>query len=125
EKVMAEVRTHFRPEFLNRLDEVLIFQRLTRNELRQIVDVQLERVRERFAQRELGLELTDAAKEWLADRGYDPVFGARPLKRVLRKELEDKVALKILDGEIADGDVVRVDAGPEGLVITGGTPVLT
>ncbi len=71
--------------------------------------MQLERVRQRFAQRDLGLDLTDAARDWLAERGYDPVFGARPLKRVLRRELEDKVALALLDGRLSEGDTVKVD----------------
>jgi len=109
ERVMASVREHFKPEFLNRLDEILIFTRLTRAELRAIVDVQLERVRERFAQRDLGLELTDAAKDWLAERGYDPIYGARPLKRVIRKELEDKVALALLDGRVSEGSTIKAD----------------
>jgi ATP-dependent Clp protease ATP-binding subunit ClpB len=109
ERVMAAVREHFRPEFLNRLDEVLVFHRLGRDQLRAIVDVQLERVRARFAQRDLGLDLTDAAKDWLANRGYDPIYGARPLKRVLRTELEDRVALALLDGRIGEGEVVKVD----------------
>lgn len=119
EKVMAEVRAHFRPEFLNRLDEILIFHRLDREALRRIVDVQLRRVRQRFAQRDLDLELTDAAKDWLADRGFDPVYGARPLKRVLRKELEDKVALAVLDGKIGEGATVQVDVTDGRLTITG------
>ena len=118
DEVMAAVRGQFRPEFLNRLDEVLIFNRLGRDELRRIVDVQLERVAKRFAQRDLVLSVTDAAKDWLADRGYDPVFGARPLKRVLRRELEDRVALALLDGHISEGATVKVDAGPQGLEIT-------
>jgi ATP-dependent Clp protease ATP-binding subunit ClpB len=118
ERVMAAVREHFRPEFLNRLDEVLIFNRLTRQHLRQIVDVQLERVRARFAQRDLSLELTDAAKDWLADRGFDPVYGARPLKRVLRKELEDRVALALLDGSIVEDQTVKVDVADGQLVIS-------
>ena len=118
ERVMAAVREHFRPEFLNRLDEVLIFNRLSREDLRRIVDVQLERVRARFAQRDLSLELTGAAKDWLADRGFDPVYGARPLKRVLRKELEDRVALLLLDGSIAEGHTIKVDVGDDGLVIS-------
>jgi ATP-dependent Clp protease ATP-binding subunit ClpB len=117
DRVMAAVRAHFRPEFLNRLDEILIFHRLGRTELRAIVDVQLRRVRERFAQRDLTLLLTDAAKDWLADRGYDPVFGARPLKRVLRKELEDKVALALLDGRLAEGSTVKVDVGVDGNLV--------
>ncbi|WP_370324645.1 ATP-dependent chaperone ClpB [Euzebya sp.] len=125
EKVMAEVRGHFRPEFLNRLDEILIFHRLDREALRRIVDVQLGRVRERFAQRDLSLEVSDAAKDWLANRGFDPIFGARPLKRVLRKELEDLVAKKILDGTVVDGATVTVDTGPDGLVVGTGDPVMT
>jgi ATP-dependent Clp protease ATP-binding subunit ClpB len=118
ERVMAAVREHFRPEFLNRLDEVLIFNRLSRADLRRIVDVQLERVRTRFAQRDLTLELTDAAKDWLADRGFDPVYGARPLKRVIRKELEDRVALALLDGRIDEGHAVKVDVSNDELVIS-------
>jgi ATP-dependent Clp protease ATP-binding subunit ClpB len=119
EQVMTSVRGHFRPEFLNRLDEVLIFHRLDKAQLRRIVDVQLERVRARFGQRDLDLEVTDAAKDWLADRGYDPVFGARPLKRVLRKELEDRVAIALLDGKVEEGATVKVDVNADGsLVIT-------
>jgi ATP-dependent Clp protease ATP-binding subunit ClpB len=117
ERVMAAVREHFRPEFLNRLDETLIFNRLTRQHLRRIVDVQLERVRARFAQRDLTLELTDAAKDWLADRGFDPVYGARPLKRVIRKELEDQVALALLDGSVVEGQTVKADLADGRLVV--------
>jgi ATP-dependent Clp protease ATP-binding subunit ClpB len=118
QRVMDAVHAHFRPEFLNRLDEILIFHRLGREQLRTIVDVQLERVRARFAQRELDLEVTDAARDWLAGRGYDPVFGARPLKRVLRKELEDKVALALLDGGVTEGQTVKVDAAGDELSIS-------
>jgi len=118
ERVMAAVREHFRPEFLNRLDEVLIFNRLTLENLRRIVDVQLERVRTRFAQRDLSLELTDAAKDWLAERGFDPVYGARPLKRVLRKELEDRVALMLLDGSVSEGQTIKVDTAGGELIIS-------
>jgi ATP-dependent Clp protease ATP-binding subunit ClpB len=125
EKVMAEVRSHFRPEFLNRLDEILIFHRLDRDALRRIVDVQLARVADRFAQRDLALDVTDGAKDWLADRGFDPIYGARPLKRVLRKELEDKVALLLLDGHLDDGDTVRVGVDGAGLVIDAGPPTLS
>jgi ATP-dependent Clp protease ATP-binding subunit ClpB len=117
ERVMAAVREHFRPEFLNRLDETLIFNRLTRQHLRRIVDVQLERVRARFAQRDLTPELTDAAKDWLADRGFDPVYGARPLKRVIRKELEDQVALGLLDGSVVEGQTVKADLADGRLVV--------
>ncbi|MPZ86520.1 MAG: ATP-dependent chaperone ClpB [Nitriliruptorales bacterium] len=109
ERVMAAVREHFKPEFLNRLDEILIFTRLSQADLRRIVEVQLRLVQERFAQRDLTLEVTDAAKDWLAERGYDPIYGARPLKRVLRKELEDRVALALLEGRISEGSKVKVD----------------
>ncbi|HWH31469.1 MAG TPA: AAA family ATPase, partial [Egibacteraceae bacterium] len=119
ERVMAAVREHFRPEFLNRLDEILIFHRLALPQLRAIVDVQLERVAGRFAQRDLKLEVSPAARDWLADRGYDPVYGARPLKRVLRKELEDKVALALLNGSIAEGDTVEVDVADGALSVAG------
>jgi ATP-dependent Clp protease ATP-binding subunit ClpB len=118
ERVMASVREHFRPEFLNRLDEVLIFNRLTLEDLRKIVDVQLDRVRARFTQRDLSLELTTAAKDWLAREGFDPVYGARPLKRVLRKELEDRVALALLDGSIAEGQTIKVDVADDELVLS-------
>ncbi|QBI20152.1 ATP-dependent chaperone ClpB [Egibacter rhizosphaerae] len=119
ERVMASVREHFRPEFLNRLDELLIFHRLDKDQLREIVDVQLRTVGERFGQRDLALEVSEAAKDWLAERGYDPVYGARPLKRTLRKELEDRVALALLDGSITEGQAVRVDVGHDALVIEG------
>ena len=117
-QVMAAVRTHFRPEFLNRLDEVLIFNRLDRAQLRAIVDVQLAHVAARFAQRDLSLEVREAAKDWIAERGYDPVYGARPLKRVLRKELEDRAALALLDGRFEEGDTIVVDVEDDGLVLT-------
>ncbi len=119
DRVMGEVSTHFRPEFINRIDEVVIFERLTREHLAEIVDVQLERVRARLATRQLGLEVTDSARAWLADRGYDPVYGARPLKRVIRKTLEDTLARALLDGKISDGQTVMVDATDESLRIEG------
>ncbi len=120
EKVMAEVRAHFRPEFLNRIDEIVIFHRLQREQLTQIVDIQLDRLRRRLAARDLVLEITDGAKLWLAERGYDPVYGARPLKRVIRKELEDKIALELLSGRIAEGSTIVVDhrEGAEGLTLS-------
>jgi ATP-dependent Clp protease ATP-binding subunit ClpB len=123
EQVMSAVRSHFKPEFLNRLDDILVFHRLTKEELRRIVDVQLVRVAERFGQRDLTLEVTDAARDWLADRGFDPVYGARPLKRVLRRELEDRAALLLLDGKIEEGQALHVDAAGGDLVFTGGGDV--
>ncbi|MFN2557873.1 MAG: ATP-dependent chaperone ClpB [Nitriliruptorales bacterium] len=124
EKVMAEVRSHFRPEFLNRVDEIVIFQRLDRAQLTRIVDIQFDRLRARLAARDLLLEVTDAAKLWLAEHGYDPVYGARPLKRVIRKELEDKIAIELLNGRISESETIVVDhpEGGEGLVLASPSP---
>jgi ATP-dependent Clp protease ATP-binding subunit ClpB len=114
ERVSADVRAHFRPEFLNRIDEIVIFDRLAPEQLRDIVDIQLDRLRERLAERDLTLEVTDAAMDRLAELGYDPLYGARPLKRVIRKELEDQLAKAMLTGAVADGQAVVVDLGPGG-----------
>jgi ATP-dependent Clp protease ATP-binding subunit ClpB len=119
EQVMGVVRAAFRPEFLNRLDEVILFGRLGRAQMRDIVEIQLGRLRKLLAERRMGLELTDAALGWLAEAGYDPVYGARPLKRVIQKELQDPLALAILEGRIREGETIRVDAGPRGLTIEG------
>ena len=121
DRVMTDVRGHFRPEFLNRIDEVVIFERLAREQLREIVDIQLERLRRRLADRDLTLEVTGPAMDALAELGYDPLYGARPLKRVIRKHLEDQLAKAMLAGELTDGSAVTVDAGPDGdLTITAG-----
>ncbi len=120
ERVMTDVRGHFRPEFLNRIDEVVIFDRLAPEQLREIVDIQLERLRRRLAERDLTLEVTGAAMDHLAELGYDPLYGARPLKRVIRKHLEDQLAKAMLTGEVADGQTVKVDTGDDGLAITAG-----
>lgn len=114
ERVMAAVRAHFRPEFLNRIDEIIMFRPLTREQLSQIVDIQLRQVRQRLKQRNITLQVTLRAKEWLAERGYDPVYGARPLKRVIQRELLDRLANRILRGEIRDGDTVIVDVDEHG-----------
>ncbi|HJL13686.1 MAG TPA: ATP-dependent chaperone ClpB [Polyangiaceae bacterium LLY-WYZ-15_(1-7)] len=108
--VMAELKASFRPEFLNRLDETILFHRLDRKQLRQIVEVQLSRFAKRLEERELGLEVTDAAKDYLANAGYDPAYGARPLKRSIQKFLENPLAQEILAGRYAPGDTVLVDA---------------
>jgi ATP-dependent Clp protease ATP-binding subunit ClpB len=100
----------FKPEFLNRIDDVVIFKRLTREQITHIVEIQVEQLVGRVRERGIEVELTDEAKTLLADLGYDPTFGARPLKRVIQKHLIDKLALAILEGEFAEGDVVRVDA---------------
>ena len=115
--VMDAVRAHFRPEFLNRLDETIIFDRLGRDDMDGIVDIQLAHLRKRLEARKITLELDDAAKTWLADEGYDPVFGARPLKRVIQRALQDPLAEAILSGEIKDGDTIPVTAGADGLII--------
>ncbi|NKX39581.1 ATP-dependent chaperone ClpB [Tritonibacter mobilis] len=115
--VMDAVRAHFRPEFLNRLDETVIFDRLARQDMDGIVEIQLRRLAKRLAQRKITLELDDCAKTWLADEGYDPVFGARPLKRVIQRALQNPLAEALLAGDIKDGETVPVSAGAEGLVI--------
>jgi ATP-dependent Clp protease ATP-binding subunit ClpB len=119
EQVMEVVRRHFRPEFLNRLDEMLLFHRLTRAQMTGIVDIQLARLHAMLADRKINLELDEQAKVWLADKGYDPAYGARPLKRVIQRELQNPLASLILEGKIGDGDTVSVSAGPEGLAING------
>ena len=115
--VMDAVRAHFRPEFLNRLDETIIFDRLGRGDMDGIVDIQLGRLQKRLAQRKIVLELDAEAKTWLADEGYDPVFGARPLKRVIQRALQDPLAEMLLAGDVMDGATVPVSAGADGLVI--------
>jgi ATP-dependent Clp protease ATP-binding subunit ClpB len=117
EKVMQVVSGHFRPEFLNRLDEILIFQRLTRGQMTVIVDIQLERLRQLLADRKITLVLDDKATAWLADAGYDPVYGARPLKRVIQRTLQNPLAQLILEGKVMDGATVSVSVGPEGLTM--------
>ena len=115
--VMEVVRRHFRPEFLNRIDEVILFKRLGRAEMDDIVRIQLQRVEKLLADRRMALALDPAALHWLGDRGYDPVYGARPLKRVIQKELVDPIARKLLAGELEDGSVIDVTAGDAGLEI--------
>jgi ATP-dependent Clp protease ATP-binding subunit ClpB len=117
DRVMQVVRGAFRPEFLNRLDEILIFQRLTRGQMTAIVDIQLARLRRMLADRKVALVLDDKATAWLADAGYDPVYGARPLKRVIQRALQNPLSQLVLQGKILDGDVVEVTAGAEGLVL--------
>jgi ATP-dependent Clp protease ATP-binding subunit ClpB len=104
------MRETFRPEFLNRIDEIVEFRPLSKEQIAEIVDLQLRRVRERLAERGLGLELTDDAKALLAEAGWDPTYGARPLKRAIQRLVENPLALRLLGGEFAEGDTVRVDA---------------
>ena len=115
--VMDAVRRHFRPEFLNRIDEIILFKRLGRAQMDSIVTIQLARVEKLLADRRMTLSLDGAALHWLGERGYDPVYGARPLKRVIQKELVDPIAKKLLAGDIADGAVIQVSAGADGLEI--------
>ena len=116
-QVMDAVRAHFRPEFLNRLDEIIIFHRLTRENMDGIVKIQLWLLEQRLAQRNISLDLDESAMKWLADEGYDPVFGARPLKRVIQRSLQNPLAEMILSGEVLDGQTVHVSAGPDGLIV--------
>ncbi|MCL6640128.1 MAG: AAA family ATPase, partial [Candidatus Rokubacteria bacterium] len=109
EQVLEALRRHFRPEFLNRVDEVVVFRALTEAELARIVQIQLEGLRRRLAERRITLEVTEAARAWLARVGYDPVFGARPLKRVIQREVETPVARLIVAGKLKDGGTARVD----------------
>lgn len=115
--VMDAVRAHFRPEFLNRLDETIIFDRLGREDMSGIVDIQLGRLLKRLASRKIALELDEGARKWLADEGYDPVFGARPLKRVIQRSLQDPLAEMILAGDVKDGETIHVSIGADGLII--------
>ncbi len=114
DRVMEDVRGHFRPEFLNRIDEVVIFDRLAREQLREIVDIQLARLRARLEGRDVQLEVSDAALDRLAELGYDPLYGARPLKRVIRTALEDRLARALLAGEVVPGRAVQVDVAEDG-----------
>ncbi len=118
-QVMDVVRAAFRPEFLNRLDEILLFHRLTRDQMSGIVEIQLQRLDALLAERKISLELDAKAREWLAESGYDPVYGARPLKRVIQRELQNPLAELILAGKVADGEAVRVSAGEGHLLING------
>jgi ATP-dependent Clp protease ATP-binding subunit ClpB len=120
--VLAAMRNHFKPEFINRIDEIVVFHPLTEEHIGEIVGIQVGHLAERLAERNLGLALTDAATDYLARTGYDPSFGARPLKRVIQREIADPIALALLQGEYADGDSIRVDASPDGLVFAKGEP---
>ena len=104
------MREFFRPEFLNRIDEIVKFRPLTKEQLAEIVELQLERLRARLAERGIELELTDDAKQVLAEAGWDPTYGARPLKRAIQRLVENPLALRLLEGDFADGDTIRVDA---------------
>ncbi len=119
DQVMEIVRGAFRPEFLNRLDEILLFHRLFKSQMTSIVDIQIARVAKRLEDRGIGLVLDDKARAWMAEHGYDPVYGARPLKRVIQRSLENPLALAVLNGRIASGAEVHVSADGDGLIVHG------
>ncbi|MBL4615476.1 MAG: ATP-dependent chaperone ClpB, partial [Magnetovibrio sp.] len=119
EPVMEVVRAAFRPEFLNRLDEVILFHRLFRDHMDAIVEIQLERLFALLDDKQISLDLDGAARAWLADNGYDPIYGARPLKRTIQRALQNPLAGLILEGKLKDGDTVSVSAGSQGLTING------
>jgi ATP-dependent Clp protease ATP-binding subunit ClpB len=114
ERVLEALREHFRPEFLNRVDEIVVFHALDRAQVRKIVDIQLARLQKRLADRNLVLEFSDRAKDHLAERGYDPTYGARPLKRVIQSEVETPLARKLIAGNLPDGTRLAVDVGSDG-----------
>jgi ATP-dependent Clp protease ATP-binding subunit ClpB len=118
-QVMAEVRAHFRPEFLNRIDEIILFHRLKREQMGRIVDIQMERLQKLLDDRKIALALDAKARDWLAEKGYDPAYGARPLKRVIQKSVQDPLAELLLSGKIKDGEKVKITAGRDGLVFNG------
>jgi ATP-dependent Clp protease ATP-binding subunit ClpB len=117
DEVMAVVRGHFRPEFLNRVDEIILFHRLKKEHMGAIVDIQLRRLAKLLEDRKITLKVDEEAREWLAEKGYDPAYGARPLKRVIQKNVQDPLAEMILAGGVRDGETVPVTAGPMGLMI--------
>ena len=118
---MEVVRRSFKPEFLNRLDEVVMFDPLALEDLTHIVDINLRRLNQRMADRRIVVEVSEAGKQWLAETGFDPVYGARPLRRLVQNTIEDALARRVLAGELLEGDTVRFDRAPEGdgLVVVG------
>ncbi len=118
DEVMNDLRAHFRPEFLNRLDEIIMFKPLTKENISGIIDIITERLNRRLADKELKLSLTDAAKQYITDHGYNPVYGARPLKRYIQKNVETMVARMILSGELSQGDTICIDSDGSQLTST-------
>jgi ATP-dependent Clp protease ATP-binding subunit ClpB len=108
-RVMDAVKAHFKPEFLNRIDELIIFHGLGIEEIKAIVDIQVKKLQQRLLERRIHLTMAEKAKEWLAKQGFDPAYGARPLKRVIQKEIQDRLAMKILEGKFKEGDTVTAD----------------
>ena len=118
-QVMVRVRDHFRPEFLNRLDEIVLFRRLQRVDMATIVTIQLRRLEALLADRNMRIVLDQSARDWLAEAGYDPVYGARPLKRVIQRNLQNPLAERILEGAVKDGETIQISGSDAGLVIGG------
>ncbi len=116
---MAVVRSAFRPEFLNRVDEIILFHRLKKEEMGRIVDIQMSRLAKLLDDRKITVTLEPSAREWLADKGWDPAYGARPLKRVIQKSVQDPLAEMILAGTVKDGETVEISAGKQGLTFNG------
>ena len=119
DQVMTVVRAHFRPEFLNRVDEIILFHRLRRSDMGKIVDIQLRRLQKLLEDRKITITLDASARDWLAEKGYDPAYGARPLKRAIQKALQDPLAELILEGAIRDGETITVTATKQGLAFNG------
>ncbi|MEE8485391.1 MAG: AAA family ATPase, partial [Acidimicrobiia bacterium] len=117
-RVMEAVHSHFRPEFLNRVDDMIVFHRLTKDDLRQIVEIQFGSLRERLADRKIDVELTEDAIDWLTENGYDPVYGARPLKRLLQTAVANPLASRVLEGDLPEGSTVTIGANDSGLTFT-------
>lgn len=119
DKVMDMVRAHFRPEFLNRVDAIILFQRLQKNDMGRIVDIQFARLRNLLDERKIALSLDAKAQNWLAEKGWDPAYGARPLKRVIQRHVQDPLAEMLLAGDVRDGSTVQISAGKDGLTFNG------
>jgi ATP-dependent Clp protease ATP-binding subunit ClpB len=122
--VLAVVRSHFKPEFLNRLDDIVVFHALTTDDLAAIVDIQVDRLRRRLGDRRLTLEVSTAARQWLASHGFDPVYGARPLRRLVQSAIGDQLARALLEGKVREGDTVHVDLSEakDGLSVSAASP---
>jgi ATP-dependent Clp protease ATP-binding subunit ClpB len=119
EQVMGMVRSHFRPEFLNRIDEIILFHRLQKSEMGRIVEIQFARLQRLLEDRKIELSLDAKARDWLAEKGWDPAYGARPLKRVIQRSVQDPLAEMILAGDVRDGSAVKISAGKAGLTFNG------
>ena len=120
---MDALREHFRPEFLNRIDEIIFFHALGRDHMKRIIDIQISGLTKRLAERKIHVVLSDAAKEQLVREGYDPAYGARPLKRSIQRRVLDPLAMRVLEGDFLEGDTVVVDEGPDALTFTKQEPV--